>query len=135
MAHKEYDLGEGGFTMPATETIDESLARLARQDARRTADGGLGLSSDEAAPTAFQALRGRTPSVDRLRRTQPPPPSALPPGWGTTAPPSAPGHSGLPGVTSMPNTSTKPGRDVGLSIVRWVIVLAVTWFIWRYFIR
>lgn len=136
MANKDYDLGDGGFTMPATESIDESLARLARQDARRVADGGLGLTGfDDAAPTAFQALRGRAP-VDRLRRTPPPPPaSALPPGWGTVAPPSAPGHSGLPGVTSMPNTSTKPGRDVGLSIVRWVIVLAVTWFIWRYFIR
>lgn len=131
MAGKEYDLGDGGYTMPATESIDESLARLARQDARRTADGGFSLATDETAPTALQALRGRTPSVDRLRRT-PPPPSALPPGWGTVQPPSAPSHSAGSG---MPSTTTRPGRDVGLTIVRWIIILAVTWFIWRYFIR
>ena len=38
--------------MPATESIDEWLARLARQVARRTPDGSFSLSTDEAAPAA-----------------------------------------------------------------------------------
>lgn len=132
---KDYDLGDGGFTMPATESIDESLARLARQDAHRSTDGGTGIGADQSV-TAFDALRGRAPSVDRLRRTPPPPPpSALPPGWGTVAPPSAPGHSGLPGVTAGPSSKTPSGSDAALKIVRWVIILAVTWFLWRFFLR
>ncbi len=136
---KDYDLGDGSFTMPATESIDESLARLARQDARRSTDGGtgIGIGANEQGAGAFDALRGRAPSVDRLRRTPPPPapPSALPPGWGTAAPPSAPSHGGVPGVTVGPRSSAPAGRDAGLKIVRWVIILAVTWFLWRFFLR
>jgi hypothetical protein len=135
---KDYDLGDGSFTMPATESIDESLARLARQDVRRSTDGGtgIGVGANEQAMGAFDALRGRAPSVDRLRRTPPPPPpSALPPGWGTSAPPSAPGRNGVPGVTVGQSSNAPAGRDAGLKIVRWVIILAVTWFLWRFFLR
>ena len=134
MGGKEYDLGDGAFTMPATETIDESLARLARQDARRVADGGLGLTGLDGAPSAFEALRGRAPSVDRLRRTPPPPPpSAAPPGWTTTGQPPALNQDWLP--TTPARQPSQAGREAGLKVVRWVIILGVTWFLWRFFLR
>jgi hypothetical protein len=137
MGKKDYDLGDGAFTMPATESIDESLSRLARQDARRVSDGGLGLTGLDGSQTAFEALRNRAPSVDRLRRTPPPPPaSALPPGWGSGTPSSAQsnGRGFMDGVTV--RTSGSPaGKQTGLKIVRWVIVLGVTWFLWRFFLR
>lgn len=142
MASNDYDLGDGAFTMPATESIDESLARLARQDARRVADGGLALTGLDDAPTAFEVLRGRAPSVDRLRRAPQVPTRRVPP----AAPPAAfapkgratstsPAASRPSYASSLPTTRTRPATDVGLRIVRWLLVLGLTWFVWRFFIR
>ena len=141
MAKKQtYDLGEGGYTTPAEESISDALDRLAAQDARLNPGGHFRTPVAPDSPAvpnppsgAIAALRGRTASVNRLgptdRRQQ-----ALPPGWGSTAAPTR-STGGLPGATSMPATTTRPGRDVGLTIVRWIIVLVVGWFILRFFFR
>mgnify|MGYP001202174864 CR=1 FL=1 len=132
-----YDLGDGTFTMPATETIDEALDRLARQDARLNPGGHFRTSDTPDSPItpsgAIAALRGRTVPTNRLRPAARPP--QLPPGWGSSSPSSTPASGGLKGATSLPATTTRPGRDVGLTIVRWIIVLAVGWFVLRFFFR
>ena len=132
MGKDTYDLG-GGYVRPADESIDEALARLARQDGRIGADGAIIPSTTTAAPVApstsaptpaaLAALQARVAA--QVKRSSAPPP-------GYRRQPAADPRASFRPPTPTPPT---PRRSGGLSIVRWLIILAATWFVWRFFLR
>ena len=129
MGNETYDLGDGAYVRPADESIDEALARLARQDSRTGADGSIIPTSTTAGGTApttdpvaarYAALQNALPQRVRL---------PTPPRSGARRPPSA------GGMISTPVPTTPARRRSALPLVRWLIILAVTWFFIRYFLR
>ena len=131
MGKDTYDLG-GGYARPAEESIDEALARLARQDGRIGADGAIIPSTTTAAPVAPSpsaptraALAAQQARVAaQVRRSSVPPPLGYqPPAPGTRS------------TLRAPTPTAPPPRRSGLPIVRWLIILAMAWFFLRFFLR
>lgn len=138
MGGKTYDLGGGG-TSPADESIDEALARLARQDSRRSLDGSVIPTSTTQDPSAgYSPARdarppSRRPSLPVRAPWSPPTPPTFDAGpvrVRRVTRPTAPGPGGPVGAPI-----TTPRRNGVLSLVRWAIILGGTWVAWRYFLR
>jgi hypothetical protein len=131
MGKETYDLGDGAYVRPADESIDEALARLARQDSRTGADGSIIPTSTteagtapttDAVPARFAALQNALPQ--RVRPTAPPPIARRPPQ-----------PSRASGIIAPPVPTTPTRRRGALPIVRWLIILGATWFFFRYIMR